>query len=281
VGESDAAARVCLPSAAQSSTAATEGRRRATVKKSPHQSAVTYRADVHLQAAASTHDQLTGVIVGAGLTLVAALLVQTIVIPLVQRATRRRAQWETDILTLQSLLDEHLPRAIARYRAAADTERIWLQVKDDPNYDQDKIKQRFEEAGIVRDESEDLAAQRVVQVRSLVARACQLHKTSPRWRPVRLHEQQMRMHLQLMPDRYGEHVDDDKWDAQWQKVNRARQALTDQIAPLALTMKPPDRQVIRRYARKASKVTKTAAQLARDRIAAIRTVVERLRSRGA
>jgi hypothetical protein len=58
---------------------------------------------------------LLPVIVGAGLTLVATLAVQILVVPLIQARTRQRERWVDDVIELRGILEDQLPSAIERF----------------------------------------------------------------------------------------------------------------------------------------------------------------------
>jgi len=58
------------------------------------------------------------VLIGGLITLVVTLLVQILVVPCVQRRTRKRERWERDITELQTLLEVEFPRNVRALRRA-------------------------------------------------------------------------------------------------------------------------------------------------------------------
>jgi hypothetical protein len=238
---------------------------------------------VRLPTTAAADNQLPGLFLGALLAFVAALIVQAFVIPWVVVRIRRRERWETTLIDLLSLLEEQLPRAVARFRSEADSERLYRKLTGDAAYDQQRVSEALERATGARREAEDLVEQHVTRLRSLVARICRVHRRAPYWLRVQRDVLGVRVHRVIIAPSAtldDDPLDDEKWDARWQSFDRYIKGLTDFVQPLALTMKPPPGPVQQRW-QKVRRALVGRAVDAKDAVAKrIRAEWEKLGPRG-
>jgi hypothetical protein len=239
---------------------------------------------VRLPTTAAADNQLPGLFLGALLAFVAALIVQAFVIPWVGVRIRRRERWETTLIDLLSLLEEQLPRAVARFRSEADGERLYKKLTGDAAYDQQRVSEALERATAARREAEDLFEQHVIRLRSLVARICRVHRRAPYWLQVQRAVLNVRVHRALIAPwaTVGDDaLDDEKWDARWESFAQDIARLTDLVQPLALTMKPPPGRRVHQRWQKVRRALVDRAVDAKDAVAKwIRAALEKLGPRG-
>ena len=193
--------------------------------------------------------QLPGLIIGAALTLVATLVVQTLVIPWVQARTRKRERWEADVIDLLNLLEEQLQRAVRLLHREADTERVYRSVQDEPGYNQQMVREELRRVDAARRAADDELTQQVEHMRSLVARLQGVHRTAPHWLQVERQTDMLRVHIthaSILALGADSVTDDEEWNEAWRSIDGARKRLIEQIEPLAGRMKPPRRRVDRR-----------------------------------
>jgi uncharacterized membrane-anchored protein YhcB (DUF1043 family) len=192
---------------------------------------------------------LTPVFVTAVLALLAAVIIQSLVIPVVQARTRRLERWEDNLSELSGLLEDQLPRSATRLRHDISSELTWEKAKEDPDYEpdihQDAIQQQLSSARTSRQESRELLDQHVTRARLLLDRLRREHRRAPYWRRFHVLELNLRVSHSLFSTA-GYLSDEDDPDSLWQKHEKSRKALVDYLKPLVESMKPPRRHRVRR-----------------------------------
>jgi hypothetical protein len=188
---------------------------------------------------------LTPIFVAATLALLAAVIIQSVVVPAVQARTRRLERWEDNLSELSSLLEDQLPTSARRLRQDISSELLWEEVEDQPDYDQNAVQQHLSSARTARRDSQELLDQHVTRARLLLDRLRREHRKAPFWRPLLVLELRWRMRHSLFISA-GYLPDQDPPETLWRAHEKARQALVDYLEPLVQSMKPPRGQFLRR-----------------------------------
>jgi len=199
-------------------------------------------------------DPLTPVLIAAVLTLLATVLVQSVVVPWVQARTRRRERWEAAVTELSSLVEEQLPRAVAEFREAADTERFYRSIKDDPQYDTNKINEGLRVAAASRREAAEIVGQHRKRMKLLTTRITRAHRKSPFW--LRFRKGMLVLDFETSNATFGiigvsDGPSDDEWNKLWKKQAEAKKKFVESVDHLATSMRPPSRELHRRAWRQA------------------------------
>jgi hypothetical protein len=192
-------------------------------------------------------DKLSLLVLGAVLTLISTFLVQSVVVPWTQARTRRRERWEKDVYELANLLEEQLPRLMSRLRATSMRVRLLRLAADDPAMDPRKVGELLRQAENDEQEVRDTADNESQQVVRLAERLKRWRPKAPLW--FEIYWIAGRLHIAIWE--FGDSnadasVDEAEWDSRWQKQDRLRTELVNLVEPLAASMKPPPRALMKR-----------------------------------
>lgn len=187
-------------------------------------------------------------LLGAGLTLAATLVVQILVVPFVQGRTRQRERWETDVIALRGLLDEQLPPAIDRYQHDLEDELTYKALRAEDDLQCEVLERAFQSAISARREAE-LAMQQVLdRIEVLAMRVMRRRPKAPYWGEFQQLDRRLRVgHVKVttLTFRQVDVLDSEAWSVEWKPLKDARKALLREVNELSLTMKPPTRQLLR------------------------------------
>lgn len=219
---------------------------------------------------------LTGLLVGAVLALVAAVFVQAVIVPWVQWRTRRRERWEEAVTELSVLVQVGLARRMRRFRSVVELERHLTSLVDDPEYNQERLDQTLRDERQRRRELDEEIDEELARVAALTARITSFKKNSLDSRRFEFEQVTLRFRISEVQLHSGlgksANEDSESWPTVWDQYDKARKTFSDRLIALERSMKPPRRQLYRRT------IAETRRYFQRTRSLG-RTWVRRLRGR--
>jgi hypothetical protein len=183
------------------------------------------------------------ILLGSGLTLAATTVAQLYVIPRYLARTRGRERWEQQVVDLAALLEEQLPRAIDRYRAAASDVRMVGELRGDDDYDQAKVEAALADAGTEARLANGALGEQMARLQSLTTHARQVNPDAAYWDELALRHHELRASLSdfdgHQPGRPD--LDHEQWAKAWDTVDQARRQMLETVNQIAarVPMKPP------------------------------------------
>ncbi|MGW6196343.1 hypothetical protein ACWF0M_09355 [Kribbella sp. NPDC055110] len=199
-------------------------------------------------------DKFTPVLLASVLTLMATVLVKAFVIPWVQARTRRIERWETSVVELASLVDDTFPRVVAEFRSAAQTELIYRSILDNPDFDQDRLREALPQAKTARQQADDIVDQHRRRLKILVNRVAKRRSRAVFWAGFRTRELLMDFKLSnvtssMVMDEL-QSPDDEKWTTAWAEYQASAKEFSDLVDELASAMRPPALELRKRFLRR-------------------------------
>ncbi|MEV0160410.1 hypothetical protein [Nonomuraea fuscirosea] len=203
---------------------------------------------------ATSLDWLPPALLGAALALVAQLVIQRFVVPVVEARKRREDRWERDVLALGELLTTELPT-----RTEAVRRDLWLMHSvnaslgaDHRHIDSVRRDQIVRE---LREKTEEsLTTYRAVadtRVKWLVDRIVSIQPEAERL--IKLQARWGGFHVGVIAlslwDYVQEEFDEDKFRGHWVYEQAVTTALTDEITLLARDLRPPRKAHFRKVGR--------------------------------
>ena len=178
------------------------------------------------------------VVLGAAITLVGTVIVQTVVMPWTAARTRHRERWEHDLNRLSDLLDETLGDAWLEMNICgldAISRRMLIDQYPDGKDAAQSSQEKWE---LANEKVEDL----IIRVSMLVDRLCRVHKNAPEWADIQDLTKELGLAHVYLTGAVSLSIELHEWEDRTEAVNKERKALIAAIAPIVGSMRPPRRR---------------------------------------
>ncbi|MEV0898366.1 hypothetical protein [Actinoplanes sp. NPDC049802] len=174
------------------------------------------------------------VLLGGLITLAVTALVQILIIPWVQRRTRRLERWEKDMVELATLLHEELPQAVSD---AYQTAVLHFSVKDSELHEEE-----------FRKEMSDQHNAAIIELHKLTTRMHLLNRrvrlmkpNAPVWSAVTARIQHLDKTIRPV---YALHIPKSEnriadINSQWEEIRKDLVTAQERLDSIAIPMKPP------------------------------------------
>jgi hypothetical protein len=185
-------------------------------------------------------------------TLIVLSVVQVFVIPQVQIRGRRRERWENDVGELRALLEEKLERAHDSLRSAGYQIRYlgdWKENLETNEGGKAYIDEALQAATATFHDARKSIGELMAQMSRIEDRIKLLNPKAAYWGRLNVGWMGLRVAMFAVehdPSWGGERLDDEAWDAAWDKVRDRREVLLKIVKEVADEMKPPPAHRVRR-----------------------------------
>jgi hypothetical protein len=217
-------------------------------------------------------------------------MIQALVIPWVNRRSRRRETWEEAVADLSNVVGDEVPSVTARLRHTGDDLRFWVLEARTFRIEEDRLAARIENAQSDHRQAEAAAIDLLGRIKRNAARVQRLRRRAPYW--VALRTRLTLLEIAITVNAIGwtsaEHMaSKEDWDKQGIRLDRTVNELVEMVDDLWNRLAPPPfglRERWRRFlAPRFRSVKLNAVRLGRLRqgvVASMRAIQIRFRALG-